>query len=263
MGKVIIHKIILSIVLFYSSQLLSQNTLVSYDIIYKPLMHENQTETERYNLLIDNNTKSSFFYSDKIVDNSFNANVFKDFSKDEYYKYEIILFRLYKVPYQIDLKWDLLEGDKLILGFPCKKSSVSFGGRRWVAWYTQEMAIQNGPYKFQGLPGLILEISSEDGDYEFIAKSIVKTKEDVPQYTNVTWFKNEDKMRKFKEMVVSDPVAQYKQDLANNNSGIKVSASYDGKQSTNNEFENFVKKEFYKFLKLHNNPIEFGDLWIK
>ena len=68
---------------------------------------------------------------------------------------------------------------------------------------------------------------------------------------------------KFKEMVVSDPVAQYKQDLANNNSGIKVSASYDGKQSTNTEFENFVKKEFYKFLKLHNNPIEFGDLWIK
>lgn len=56
--------------------------------------------------------------------------------------------------------WELKDGQKEILGYQCKRATVLFRGREFEAWYTTAIPVQNGPYKFHGLPGLILEVKT-------------------------------------------------------------------------------------------------------
>ena len=63
--------------------------------------------------------------------------------------------------------WVLLDESKVINTFSCRKATVVYKGRRWVAWYTTDLPFQFGPYKFAGLPGLIVKITDDKGDYDF------------------------------------------------------------------------------------------------
>lgn len=63
------------------------------------------------------------------------------------------------------IEWKLENGSKTIIGYQCKKASCTFRGRKYTAWYTPDIPIYSGPYKFAGLPGLIMQISSDDNDY--------------------------------------------------------------------------------------------------
>ena len=70
------------------------------------------------------------------------------------------------------MTWALAPGSETICGYKCRKATTSFRGRKWTAWYAPEIPIDNGPWKFGGLPGLILKAESEDGDQKFEAVSI-------------------------------------------------------------------------------------------
>lgn len=77
----------------------------------------------------------------------------------------------YKEP--VISNWKLLNETKVINTIPCQKAEVSFKGRDWTAWYTTEIPFPYGPYKFSGLPGLIVKITDEKGDYDFeLVKSV-------------------------------------------------------------------------------------------
>jgi hypothetical protein len=39
----------------------------------------------------------------------------------------------------------------------------------WTAWYATELPYNAGPYKFKGLPGLILEMVDETSNFKFTA----------------------------------------------------------------------------------------------
>lgn len=91
----------------------------------------------------------------------------------------IIIQDRYKNVYQYEeekskLNWILEKGEKEIIGYNCKKARVHYRGRTYNAWYTTEIPINNGPYIFEGLPGLILEIEDNDKKYSFIAVGINK-----------------------------------------------------------------------------------------
>lgn len=45
-----------------------------------------------------------------------------------------------------------------ILDYKCIKATTRFRGRDYTAWVTKELPINDGPWKFYGLPGLILQI---------------------------------------------------------------------------------------------------------
>lgn len=55
--------------------------------------------------------------------------------------------------------WDF-SGDsvKNILGYNCQRASCRFRGRSWIAWFALDIPISDGPWKFCGLPGLIMEV---------------------------------------------------------------------------------------------------------
>lgn len=74
------------------------------------------------------------------------------------------------------LRWNIGKESKEILGFQTLSATVKYAGRDYKAYFTSEIPIQDGPYKFFGLPGLILEIFDEKNDHHFLAVGISKEK---------------------------------------------------------------------------------------
>lgn len=69
--------------------------------------------------------------------------------------------------------WTLIDESKVINSFVCKKAKTHYKGRDWTAWYATEIPFSYGPYKFSGLPGLIVKITDKTGDYDFeLVKSV-------------------------------------------------------------------------------------------
>ncbi|MBK1896057.1 GLPGLI family protein [Chryseobacterium sp. YIM B02567] len=73
--------------------------------------------------------------------------------------------------------WKLVDETKIISTINCKKAEVTFKGRNWIAWYSPEIPLPYGPYKFSGLPGLIIKITDDKGDFDFeLIKSVSSSK---------------------------------------------------------------------------------------
>lgn len=70
------------------------------------------------------------------------------------------------------LAWQMQEGTKEVLGYSCNKASVEYAGRRYTAWFALDLPIQDGPWKFRGLPGLILMVTDDDGLFTYEAVGI-------------------------------------------------------------------------------------------
>lgn len=79
--------------------------------------------------------------------------------------------------------WKLTNDSKTIKNYTCKKATTTFRGRTYEVWYTEKIPISIGPWKFNGLPGLILSVQDKEGIYKWEVKSIsypyTKTKEDL------------------------------------------------------------------------------------
>ena len=66
-----------------------------------------------------------------------------------------------------DLKWELCNSEHTepILGYNCIKATTVFRGRTYIAWFTPDIPVHIGPWKFVGLPGLILRVETEDRQF--------------------------------------------------------------------------------------------------
>ena len=92
-----------------------------------------------------------------------------------------------RMSYQEDLgemNWTLEDGNEVICGYPCNKASTIYGGRKWTVWYTPDIASSAGPWKFNGLPGLVMAASDQESHHVFRAivfrkgvTPVVKTKD--------------------------------------------------------------------------------------
>ena len=78
------------------------------------------------------------------------------------------------------IKWDITNESKQILDYVCYKAHTNFRGRTYTAWFTNQIPILSGPWKFSGLPGLILEITSDDNQVMIVASEI-----QIPSLANI------------------------------------------------------------------------------
>ena len=72
-----------------------------------------------------------------------------------------------------DLKWALVDTTYEVCGYVCHKATTHFRGRDWIAWYC-DVPVNAGPWKFSGLPGLILAVYDTSKSQCFIANTIRK-----------------------------------------------------------------------------------------
>ncbi|MDR0954854.1 MAG: GLPGLI family protein [Rikenellaceae bacterium] len=65
----------------------------------------------------------------------------------------------------LPIPWTLSSETKTILSYTCRKATATFRGRSYTAWFTTDIPISSGPWKFGGLPGLILQIEDTQKHY--------------------------------------------------------------------------------------------------
>ena len=70
------------------------------------------------------------------------------------------------------MSWELKEDQKQIGNYTCQKATVKFRGRDYEAWFTNSIPVSSGPWKFYGLPGLILEVKDKSNDISFVIDQI-------------------------------------------------------------------------------------------
>lgn len=177
-----------------------------------------------YHELVYNGKQSLFAKIDTIL--SVNENIsyvrsseFKGFFYDEEKKCFYFMGYVVGKPFPVMdctahdiMKWEMLTGNgPEILGYKTLIAKTKFRGRSFIAHYAPELPFNTGPFKFNGLPGMILELYSDEGKHYFKASGIkVSTNfqpiknpyeaQNIPKYITYEQFKDLS-IKKWKENI--------------------------------------------------------------
>ena len=176
-----------------------------------------------------------------------------------HFHYEVVknynqanLYYLLKIPKMEDrfryvqkkdlFNWKIEDETKIIKDNKVQKATTSFAGRNYIAWFAPEIPISDGPYKFNGLPGLILEIRDTQNywNFEFFGLKNLSPK---------TTFKlNLNNYVKTTREDLAELWYRYRQDPMGyaNNPNVK----------SNPRVDKLYVEAFTKMLDKENNPIE-------
>lgn len=92
---------------------------------------------------------------------------------------------------QHNMNWNIRNERTMILSYSCQKATTTFRGRTYEAWFATEIPINNGPWKFGGLPGLILKVSDSLNYFKFECIGIEHLKKKEPiKYYNLPYIKS-------------------------------------------------------------------------
>lgn len=78
------------------------------------------------------------------------------------------------------LPWKITKEKETIQSYTCQKATLSFRGRDYIAWFTSDIPVNDGPWKFMGLPGLILKVEDSKQLFSFTMVGIEQVKSKVP-----------------------------------------------------------------------------------
>lgn len=85
--------------------------------------------------------------------------------------------------HRANINWDISSIAKKIKEFNCIKATANFRGRNYIAWFTTDIPIVDGPWKFKGLPGLVMEIIDESNQVGiFIEKIEYPSQSQIPPF---------------------------------------------------------------------------------
>lgn len=125
-----------------------------------------------------------------------------------FYSDEFLKDMKYSEPIRFD--WKILDEFKECLNMKCQKATTTAYGKKWIVWFTNAIPVPDGPYKFAGLPGLILSIRDQNNDFSFDAVSIQHKEVDLSfitknnkKYINTT----KEKYLKYRREYIKDPYA--------------------------------------------------------
>ena len=173
------------------------------------------------------------YYIDKIL--SAREINFKEEIVKDYYRYTEDLS---------DVTWKILPETKEISGFKVQKAKTNFAGRNYTAWFTSEISISDGPYKFNGLPGLIVKIVDGNEYYVFELIGFKSLKDPIFDTESGEKYLETEKSRflDIKREYNADPIT------AVGRMGITFGFEPGQKEKMDREHQKELKKE--------NNPIE-------
>lgn len=133
-----------------------------------------------------------------------------------------------------EMVWEIGDTTKNILGYECLQAVTDYHGRHWIAWFTPEIPIQDGPWKFHGLPGLILEAMTQDGRCGYVADGIENSDKDITGVYGADKYEKRDRKAILSAMkAMSDnPVGH----LNAKNIKVKISPVNEQKESEGGDF---------------------------
>ncbi|WP_213278164.1 GLPGLI family protein [Chryseobacterium indologenes] len=173
----------------------SQSNRFVYDVVSKKDSTSNNLIKENFNLDISKDEMKYYnriYYINDSIFATKNQYGFKGYKQtsflikknnsNEYQNYEYIGdVNFYKVDGKAEQNWKISDSTKTFGGYQVQKAVTEFGGRSWVAWFSKDIPIPYGPYKFNGLPGLIMELYDAKKDYQFKVIKSEKITEDYKQ----------------------------------------------------------------------------------
>lgn len=94
-------------------------------------------------------------------------------------------------------------------GMKVQKATTNLGDRSWEVWFTQDIPLIEGPYKFKNLPGFVVKAASTDGDYlfEFTKSEKAQTVLKYHNYENATVVK-ESELKELREIAANKSMKQ-------------------------------------------------------
>jgi GLPGLI family protein len=178
-------------ILFFSVALQAQINRVDYYVLTKNTIDTTNVRT----FLLFNKNESIFIWNSKlnnenneltkgedgevkftrILNDTIGLRVLNLFSSDSIKIIDKILQDKFKFDEEKSIQWDIINESKFIGGYKCLKATTFFRGRKYFVWFTEEIPISSGPWKLNGLPGLILEAIDEKNEVSFKLKSIKST----------------------------------------------------------------------------------------
>ena len=167
-----------------------------YDVEYKKDSTQNTTVKENYHLDIESKSVKyyprDFFIGDSLVTNNlqiangtkFNTShiIAHQIGSVDYDYYDVLENVVLKLPSKDIQDWKLTDEKKKVKDLNLQKATTNWGGRNWIAWFTADIPFQEGPYKFHGLPGLIVELFDDKNNYKF---ELVKTQKIATPKSNI------------------------------------------------------------------------------
>ncbi|WP_288244098.1 GLPGLI family protein [uncultured Chryseobacterium sp.] len=269
-----------------------------YEYKYIPDIN-NKKEVKDEMMLLDVDSKGSMYYSHKkFVSDSImiasikkqigggrvsienkrnigdiNYKVTKSYPDFNTYFFTQISSDQYKIKEDQKPEWKILTEKQKIGEYNAQKATTSFGGRDWIAWFSTEIPIQDGPYKFYGLPGLIVKLEDTTGSHimtlvgnKKIATLVTENLE-LPGNIKVMGLGGKEleisktQYQKLWKEYMNDPTKNMREMMMRNR-GDNIRSSFmlktnDGKEITDpnqvlREMEKRTKESFAK----NNNPIE-------
>lgn len=265
----------------------AQSYKAVYDFKWKPQKNATEYLQEDFALLINENKTSDFLSYIKFKTDSTKTKTVSDFKKvgqgsmSFNYKYgeskfnEIVTKnyvnkeiqfekqlhdKLFITKYNCKIDWKINSEKDKYLGYPVQKATTDFGGRKWVAWFTTEIPAQDGPYKFSGLPGLILKINDSENEFIYEMKSITKEINDISERNfgvQNTIKLSSEKFQKIWEDYRKQPssIFNYKTQ-SNTNNGWMATATIGGGNTDDKKYRDSYDNKIKEFLKSVENPIE-------
>ena len=173
----------------------------------------------------------------------------------------ILLNDLFSLQTEDQMKWNLSTETKKVGNYNLQKATTNFGGRNWTAWFNTEINLNEGPYKFRGLPGLIFEIADDRNNFYF---SLVKSYQLKSTYNSSEFLESfvgnqaipitEKVLRKKQMELYKDPLQDFKEDFKNN----KVEGKFIIMGTEVKSLDQFkdLTLQTQERMRKENNPIE-------
>jgi len=111
------------------------------------------------------------------------------------------------------INWKISSEKEKIGEWNAQKAEADFAGRHWIAWFSTEIPIQDGPYKFHGLPGLIVKIEDKTGSHKMELRGIknISSELDINVFEAKEIAVNTKQFQKVMKEYESDPTKGIKQ----------------------------------------------------
>ncbi|WP_300352892.1 GLPGLI family protein [Chryseobacterium sp.] len=251
----------------------SQKFKIIYNLKYKTDSTENTVSTKKMLLEVTDNISKFYSYDFYKRDSIYTENIklgkeiYRPMLESSFFvinnKKEFTTTKFYNFPpnsiiYKVienkdNLNWKITNETKKIGNYRCQKATLRYKGRNWIAWFTDEIQLNFGPYLFEGLPGAILYLEDTKKNYIFEFDSL---KEEVTTTNNI--FNDLIAVKISKKEFVKISLAYYNDPYKEMRSEEAMIENSTGELIKPNI--NQMTKEKQEFIMRNNNPIEISEV---